>query len=183
MTTELTLISSVQSGKKEAFNEIIRRYEPLIQSSIGRYLSDELFSQSDRDDLYQEAIIALYNAAMSYDLEQSEVTFGLYAKICLNNSLNSALRGRRRQYCAESVPLNDEVPAADSSSAFDETYADAGLLLKKIDDILSCYERKVLRLFIHGYSHRYIAESLGKSEKSIDNAIYRIRIKLSKNLL
>ena len=53
LKTDPELIKEVQSGNKDAFNEIIRRYEPLISSIVSRYLSDEFFSQSDRDDLSQ----------------------------------------------------------------------------------------------------------------------------------
>ena len=81
LKTDSVLIKEVQDGNKDAFNEIISRYEPLIVSIVSKYLSDELFGASDRDDLSQEASIALYNAVMSYDVMQSEVSFGLYAKI------------------------------------------------------------------------------------------------------
>lgn len=171
------LLLSVQSGSQDAFNEIIRRFEPLIQSLVTRYMSDGLFSQSDREDLYQEAVIALYSAAMSYDCAQSEVTFGLYAKICLGNSLNSALRRRRRQLAADEAQITEE------GVRFDDSTEDAAILLARIDKILSPLERSVFRLFIHGYSHRFIAESLGKTEKSIDNAVYRIKKKLADKLM
>lgn len=178
LKTDPELIKEVQSGNKDAFNEIIRRYEPLISSIVSRYLSDEFFSQSDRDDLSQEAAIALYNAVMSYDILQSEVSFGLYAKICLSNSLNSALRRRKRQLEADRVQLTEE-----SEYLNDDKASDAGLLLERVDGLLSDFEKSVFRLFIRGYSHRFIAETLGRTEKSIDNAIYRIRSKISSKLL
>ena len=178
LKTDPELIKEVQSGNKDAFNEIIRRYEPLISSIVSRYLSDEFFSQSDRDDLSQEAAIALYNAVMSYDILRSEVSFGLYAKICLSNSLNSALRRRKRQLEADRVQLTEEC-----GYLCDDKLSDAGLLLERVDCRLSDFEKSVFRLFIRGYSHRFIAETLGRTEKSIDNAIYRIRSKISSKLL
>ena len=184
MKTESELIRAVQSGDKDAFNEIIRRFEPLILSTMSGYLNGELFGMSDRDDLYQEAAIALYSAAMSYDLECSEVSFGLYAKICLNNSLKSALRRRKRQLAADNAQY--EASAGQRESSFgqpDETKADVSLLLARIDGLLSDFERKVFRLYLGGYSHRFIAETLGRSEKSIDNAVYRIKKKLVAKLL
>ena len=184
MKTESELIRAVQSGDKDAFNEIIRRFEPLILSTMSGYLNGELFGMSDRDDLYQEAAIALYSAAMSYDLECSGVSFGLYAKICLNNSLKSALRRRKRQLAADNAQY--EASAGQRESSFglpDETNADVSLLLARIDGLLSDFERKVFRLYLGGYSHRFIAETLGRSEKSIDNAVYRIKKKLVAKLL
>ncbi len=181
LKTDPELIREVQSGDKSSFNEIIQRYEPLISSIVSKFLSDELFTQSDRDDLSQEAAIALYNAAMSYDLSQNEVTFGLYAKICLSNSLNSALRSRRRQVKADLAQLESE--SKKNGSDPEEWLVDAQLLLEKVEALLSELERSVLRLYIRGYTHRSIAEALGRSEKSIDNAVCRIRMKLADKLL
>ena len=61
MKTESELIRAVQSGDKDAFNEIIWKFEPLILSTVSEYLNGELFGADDRDDLYQEAAIALYS--------------------------------------------------------------------------------------------------------------------------
>lgn len=177
MKTDTELIRSVKSGNKDAFNEILRLYEPLIRASILRIPAKELFSASDEEDFYQEAAIALYRAVLSFDLDQKEVTFGLYAKICLHNSLSSVAARRKRQITAD----QSQDPVADTavSDAFDN---DAGLLLDRINAILTPLERSVLRLYLVGYSHRFIAETLGKSERSVGNAIYRIRAKLSERL-
>ena len=54
-------------------------------------------------------------------------------------------------------------------------------LLVMIDDLLdlSRLEQQVLSEYLEGYSYAEIAKKLGKPEKSIDNAIQRIRKKLS----
>ena len=46
---------------------------------------------------------------------------------------------------------------------------------------LSKFEIKVLDLYLDGLSYREIADKLGKSAKSIDNAVQRIRKKLAQN--
>ena len=56
-----------------------------------------------------------------------------------------------------------------------------GGLVNKMDTLLSKYERQVLELYLDGLSYGKIAEQLGKTEKSIDNAIQRIRKKLSED--
>ena len=45
---------------------------------------------------------------------------------------------------------------------------------------LSPMERRVANLYLKGMSHAKIAEQLGKPERSVDNAITRIRRKLKK---
>ena len=54
---------------------------------------------------------------------------------------------------------------------------------KEIERSLSEFEYKVLRLYLQGVSYVRIAKVLEKEEKAIDNAIQRIRKKLSKNLM
>ncbi len=177
MKTENELIIAVRSGDKDAFGEIIDRFTPLVESLTAGYITDELFTPSDRDDLVQEATIALYNAVMSFDVNQTEVTFGLYAKICLSNSLNSALRRRRRQLAADKASTVEDLPYQ-----YDPEPSDAKLLLARIEAFLSKGEREVLKLRLRGLSVAEIARELGKNEKSVSNAVFRIRQKISKLL-
>ena len=51
-------------------------------------------------------------------------------------------------------------------------------LRKRISDYLSPMENKVLDLYLKGKGYVEIAEFLGKSPKSIDNALQRIRAKI-----
>ena len=51
-------------------------------------------------------------------------------------------------------------------------------LQERIKSNLSDFELQVLRQYLRGASYREIANSLDKSEKSVDNAIMRIRNKL-----
>ena len=51
-------------------------------------------------------------------------------------------------------------------------------LKKRIKEVLSDFELEVLKKYLTGASYREIAKSLDKTEKSIDNAIMRIKNKL-----
>nr|MCR5545292.1 LuxR C-terminal-related transcriptional regulator [Lachnospiraceae bacterium] len=52
--------------------------------------------------------------------------------------------------------------------------------MEKIQSVLSPMENKVLELYLKGMDYKTIGESLGKEEKSIDNAVQRIRNKVKK---
>jgi RNA polymerase sporulation-specific sigma factor len=54
---------------------------------------------------------------------------------------------------------------------------------EQIEKTLSQYENEVWSYYVNGYSSREIAAKLGSSEKSIDNAIFRIRRKLKTLLI
>ena len=51
-----------------------------------------------------------------------------------------------------------------------------------IKDTLSDYEFTILKLYLKGYSHKEISLDLQKKEKSIDNALQRVKRKLEKCL-
>ena len=56
------------------------------------------------------------------------------------------------------------------------------LLQKEIKSKLSAMERKVLDLYLKGYGYQKIAEILGKTPKSADNALQRIRAKVRSSI-
>ena len=49
---------------------------------------------------------------------------------------------------------------------------------KRIFEVLSEFELEVLRLYLNGFSYKIIGEKLGKTEKSVGNALSRVRKKL-----
>ena len=55
-------------------------------------------------------------------------------------------------------------------------------LCKKVQDQLSDYESKIWWLHFAGRTPKEIAALVGKDEKSVTNAIYRIRQKLRKKI-
>ncbi|MBQ1976438.1 MAG: hypothetical protein II227_03255 [Clostridia bacterium] len=48
----------------------------------------------------------------------------------------------------------------------------------KIRQVLSSYENEIFEKYISGRPVRDIAASTGRSEKSVSNAVYRIRVKI-----
>lgn len=49
---------------------------------------------------------------------------------------------------------------------------------KRIFEVLSEFELEVLRLYLSGFSYKAIGEKIGKTEKSVGNALSRVRKKL-----
>ena len=90
------LIVAVRNGDQVAFAALLERYKPLIDAAVAKFSSDEAFSLY-REDLKQEASLVFYNSILAYDLEQNEVEFGLFAKICIHNALVSVLRSLKRR--------------------------------------------------------------------------------------
>ncbi len=167
----LRCLETVQSGAPGAFAELSELYRPLVFSLVDSFLSSMPPGTLGREDLIQEANIALYRAAMKFNLGQEQVTFGLFAKVCIKNRLVSTLRRQRR--LAKKPP---KVVSEASSSAKTDLIA----LRRDYGTLLTDYEKQVLALRIESYSYKEIATKLATDPKSVDNALCRIRSKIRK---
>lgn len=177
------LLKTVALGDEAAFSQLCEEYAPLIRSMSLRFLPS--FSALPENvavglqDLEQEARLALYRAAQTYDTKQRDVRFGLYAKICIRNSLVSLLRkssSRKRSVSACPAELPSTRAADPLTLAAAQDASDR--LTGRIAQVLSPYEKQIFEEYISGRSVKSISLSVGKSEKSVHNALYRIRMKI-----
>ena len=174
-------IGDVRRGDQEAFVSLAKQYEPLMESLISRFCRDEQMGLA-REDLKQEAMVVFYHSILTYDLEQSEVEFGLYAKICISNALISQFRIQKRYGSEQIAPWIGDVSEGTeteedpSARLVEQERLDA--LWADIEANLSPLENRIWRLFISGRTAKEIALLVGKDEKSVTNGIYRIRKKL-----
>ncbi|MBO5930847.1 MAG: sigma-70 family RNA polymerase sigma factor [Clostridia bacterium] len=174
-TAQLELINAARAGDESAFEALLEAYEPLIDS-MSHSFANTIEDSESYEDLRQEACIAFYRAVQSYDSAQAEVSFGLYAKMCVRNRLISYMRKLRRH---ESVlPLEERVKIEEDvvqGVVAEEAYME---LYRRIESVLSPYESHVWWLYLSGQTTGAIAAQLGKDERSVQNAVYRIRKKL-----
>lgn len=187
------LLRRVNDGDSFAYELLAEKYGALVERaarSAARYLEEmSTLTEFSLEDLKQEAQLALYRAAKSYDAEKvsDNVTFGLYAKICIRNAMTSQIRRanskRRRSEKAalESSLLID----GDNVGDFFEHYGGTvvqnrskGEILSDCEKLLSGYERDVFILYMQGKSNFEISRLTGRDTKSVSNALYRIKVKL-----
>jgi len=172
---EEDLILASKSGDQVAFGELLGRYEPLIAGMTDKYFASAAAIGAEKDDIRQEAHIAFHRAVMAYDATSKEVTFGLFAKICVRNRIISYIR--KLSAAARSESESEVLPSLEAEYIKKENLAE---FYGIIESSLTEYEKSVLKQFIQNKSYRCIAETLGTTEKSVDNAIYRIKRKLKK---
>jgi RNA polymerase sporulation-specific sigma factor len=180
------LIYEVKNSNQTAFSTLSRNYKPLIESMVKKYTTMDMTIE-DIEDLRQEIIIVFYNSILSFDLAQTEVGFGLYAKICISNRMTSRIRREKRKAVLDIISFDNTDLEEYSDNEQDITrnvieQENAKILCQLIESNLSKFENKVWSLHVSGKSSAEIAAALSKEEKSISNAIYRIRKKL-KSLL
>ena len=177
----LVLISLAKTGDQAAFDDLLTQYTPLIEHRLQtvRARRPDILSE-DEKDLRQEAHLAFYRALLGYNVEQQDVSFGLYAKICIENALVSALRKMRPSGELLDYDTMISLPAGseeDPSHRLREQ-EDYEALCRRIARALSPFENAIWQRYIAGMTVQQIAEQLGRDARSIHNAIYRIRRKL-----
>lgn len=175
------LILKAQAGDDSAFAALKDIYRPLIDASSKRFTSDAMTEQ-DGEDLYQEALVHFCNSVCSYNCDSDGVEFGLYAKICIENGLVSFVRVYNRQNRLRAVSLEERadpifIDGGDVLSSIVERERTA-MLVRQINKQLSGLENKVWWMYVSGASVSAIAKGLQIENKSVSNAIYRIRKKL-----
>ena len=134
------------------------------------------------EDLISIGTIGLIKAIREFDPSR-DATFRTFADVCIRNRIRSAVTSASR---GKHTPLNDSVPfdsiEAESGSSPEELYISREEETERMEQLtkcLSCLERQVLTLFLQGLSYQEISCHVGRSVKSVDNAVQRIRRKVA----
>ena len=139
----------------------------------------------DKDDVIQEGMIGLFSAVKSFDPSRS-VAFEAFARQCIVLRLKTAVKNSLRK---KHTPLNDSMSLTEESvdkltnfyladpiyEIIDNESVEA--INAKLTEVLSKFELSVLYLSNSGMNYKEIASVLGRSAKSIDNALQRIKKK------
>lgn len=179
------LLSRVKNGDESAFSLLCDRFQPLL-SSLVLGIADTCEDYS-RDELLQEARLALYHAVGSYKTEQDEVTFGLYAKICVRNALVSRSRRRRAVTVYSLDELFERGDLGDPEVGDGPEHRligieEAARLRDRVRAILSDLEYAVFLCYVDGLDTAEIAAVLARPQKSVQNALHRLFTKLRLSL-
>ena len=170
------LIDGCRSHDDDAFDELVRRYTPMMRKVIFGFSNSAI----GFGEMFSESCVALHSAVQSYDLEQSSVTFGLYAKICVERSVIDMHRREGRstsRYVDSSVDV-DKLAVPGGVQAMLEHREQTAYFLAVAKETLSDLEFDVYRYWILGYKTSDIASSLGITAKAVDNAKNRMWTKL-----
>lgn len=180
----ITIINSNNSvNNQNAFIVLMERYIDVIRIKAVSYRN----SSTEFDDFVQEGLIALLNAVKNYKTS-GEASFSTYSNICIERRFNSVYKSEKR---LKDIPKNLIVPLNDkdvSNSYYTEDNPLQNIIereelqihLANIKSNLSDFEQNVFSYYLNGYSYKQTAIALKTSDKSIDNAIQRIRKKLKK---
>jgi len=171
------IITRINNGEYELLHIIIKRYNEVIL-----YYTQKYCPEAYREDAVQEASFALYSAVKNFDPEKS--SFRTFASLCIKRSVMSVLKSQQRQKDIPDELLSpiDEIDVADCNSP-EKIFFEREDLKQLTDNIrleLSPLEFKVLQHYLAFENYRVIAQELGIPEKSVNNALSRIRKKLKR---
>lgn len=185
------IIKKIAAKEEGAVEYMMQKYGGLVKKEVRTVF----LIGAETEDLTQEGMIGLFKAVRDYEPDKG-ASFFTFATHCVRNQIKTAISASNRK---KHTPLNTYISIyaestedglslveleADKSDCNPEELIIAreqkSDLMNKIESELSKYEKKVIDLYLEGLSYADIADKLGKTEKSIDNALFRIRGKLSK---
>lgn len=181
------LCACVRAGNRLAEEVLAARYHRLVRSCARPYF----LAGGDSEDLLQEGMFGLIKAIREYETGHG-ASFYTFAETCIRRRLYSVLKSAAS---GKHAPLNQAVPLDPSFFDANLSFANAdpevllidrekvASLLENARKLLSEFEVKILGYYLDGLTCREIAETVGKSPKSVDNAVQRIRRKIARQLL
>ena len=188
--TDEQLITKLRSGDTKIMDYILDKYKPLVRKKANTmYLIG-----GETDDLIQEGMIGLFKAIRDFRLEK-ETSFFHFAELCITRQIYTVVEASNRK---KHVPLNtyvsfysevgeEGVPLAETltASELDDPeqlvigQESLNLFLERLRKKLSKMECEVLDDYLSGLNYQQIAAKMGKTPKAIDNALQRIKMKVS----
>jgi len=177
------LIKLYQGGNQSILNFICEKYKPLVLKTSKKYY----LVGGENEDLIQEGMIGLFGAIGDYDTT-SEVTFFHFAQMCIDRQMIKAIESSNRKkhsplnayvslYDEDGEELEEPGFAADDPAEIIIEAQENLDLIDRLKQALSPMEKKVFELYMQDLDYKEIAKELGKSEKSIDNTLTRIKNK------
>lgn len=188
-----TLCCQAAQGDREAEELLVTRYNRLVRICARPYF----LAGGDSEDLIQEGMVGLLSAIREYRREE-RVSFRTFAETCVRNRLFSAIKAATRD---KHTPLNNyisfETPFFDGNAGYSafppqsEQSDPETLYIRQeshreraedLKDRLSSFEAEILRLYLTGLSYLEIAAAVHRPQKSVDNAVQRIRRKVAQQI-
>jgi RNA polymerase sporulation-specific sigma factor len=192
MMTDQQIVRCAQMGEDSAAEYLLYKYRSLVRTKVRSYF----LMGAEKEDLLQIGMIGLWQAIIDYRADK-DISFLSFARICIERHVITAIKTATRQ---KQTPLNTSVsleyPSEDSESEWnlaevlvaDDTVDPEELVLRREDSrrlqemlrrLLSDFEWSVLSGYQVGKSYREIALELRCKTKSVDNALARIKRKVS----
>lgn len=172
------LVELSLQGKKEAFEELVKRYERQIFSLAYRLTNN----YEDAFDLTQEVFMHLFGVLDKYD--QNRRFFPWMYRIATNICYNALKKKPKESYPLENV-VNYTSLALDNNTQpeyYYETKEIQDAVHKAIAELPENYRIPIVLKYLEDMSYQQISEVMDLPVSTIETRLYRGRIQLQKLL-
>ena len=180
MDEDLKLIERIKEGDDSAFAALLKRHHRMIYKIIYSFSLENGDYAVDKDDLYQEASLALLSAVRTFEKDR-KVLFSSYAFMVIRSRLLNVLRVYYRTYEQEKYSID----VYERNDAKDFYVSDNPLAYHREQELKENYacfirklpetDRRILLMKGEDLSYREIARQLKITEKQIDNRLRALR--------
>jgi RNA polymerase sigma-70 factor, ECF subfamily len=185
------LIERAQAGDREAFEELVHRYD----RDVLRIALNVLHKTEDAQDVYQEAFLKIYKNLHRFRFECSFYTwmYRVVTNVCLDHLRRRSSRPED-QAPEYAINVEGDLPDADFFDRQQERRASSdpervlfgaeiGKRISKALERLTPRERIVFEMkHYQGLKLRAIGDALGTSEETVKNSLFRATRKLREQL-
>ncbi len=195
-TRDEELVRKARTGSMRATEQLLAKYRPLVESKARAYF----LLGADHDDVVQEGMIGLFKAIRDFR-EERYARFRAFADLCVTRQIITAVKTATRQ---KHLPLNayislyhtpghdiesetmllDCLPDTRSSAPDQFLFCrdDSSSRLDAVRHTLSALETRVLDCYLQGKTYREMSAELCCAPKTVDNALQRVKRKISETL-
>lgn len=198
LMTDEEIVSLYQMNRDDRLVRILlKRYAAMI----GGQTRWNCLRSISQEDLYQEGQIGFFKAMRDYKPEK-QIPFAVFAQRCVRCQFITALKTMQR---LKNQPLNTayslEYLIAEEGenytlldvlvSAEREADPEYCLLLKEdfeycrqvVEQVLTPFDHRIFLEYVQGKSYQEIADEIGSTIKSVDNALQRAKRNLRRHIM
>ncbi|MEG0686990.1 MAG: sigma-70 family RNA polymerase sigma factor [Erysipelotrichales bacterium] len=172
-----------------SFEMLASKYERYIYYIINLFKKNYFFFSMEDSDLYNEALILLYESIFNYR-EEFNVKFSSYYLSCLKrrymylirNLASNKNKGHALAMSLDVSPSNEDVDLysiiSNNELAISEQVNNNYLIdktLKKLEKKLNELEKNIINQYLMGYHYEEIATQYNISKKKIDNTVQKYK--------
>ena len=190
------LVAQAKRGDSVAYDRIVRRYRGFVRLKASSYF----LLGGDSEDLIQEGLVGLFKAVRDFRTDR-ESSFRNFAELCITRQMITAVKTASRN---KHSPLNQSISFATSPTAAGDgestledilpgspvddpaskviSSEELASLVECLTSVLSDLESEVLTCYLDGRSYEEIAERMECDNKTVDNALQRVKRKVSTHL-
>ncbi len=155
-----TQVRQAQEGDEQAWNELLRRLEPVLRG----YFIKRIGQEADVDDLVQNTLMRVHEGLDDLEKPGSLKSFAMKAALF---ELQDYYRGR---YDMKETLYDPELPPKRTTEPEDRS---AHVDVEKALDVLTPKARRIMQLREYGYLYKEIAQMLDTTEAAVKMQVKR----------